>query len=1182
MLHIYKASAGSGKTYSLTKHYLQLLLGYRDDNPDPSLCRWHLRKHPDGANRHILAITFTNKATEEMIKRIISELAILARREPGVEEKSDYLDYFIDLFSADEESISRLASETLDDLLADFAYFHVSTIDAFFQTVLRTFAREIEMPDNFELELDNHLAVSTGVGDMLSSINRPEPSDPAKRAEHRWLTDWLTRYVNSKLDEGHAINLFARSSNLFDDLVGTFTRIMDENFKMNFDEISAYFSNLDRTRAFGDALRASEKTSLDNILKAIATASAYADYQFLHANMRKFFDKLREGPLPKDVSKYIVNYLENSAKCYTKKHVPSADFDGLISSLCGLIASHYSNLARNKVIQSSLSTFGLMGCLLRILDNYCKDNNLILLSETNSLLRDIINDDDTPFVYERIGYYLRHFLIDEFQDTSKMQWQNLRPLVMESLSHNHENLVIGDEKQCIYRFRNSDPDLLGSTVGSQVADVFGDRYISVEGTTVEKNNNWRSSREVVTFNNSIFRAMAEVVGDTETYSHVVQQISPARKKEIPGHVKLIFEPERPADENPAPPLGEEIIDNEDVVDEDFSLAKLADEVSRLLDQGYRQEDIAILVRRHSEGEKAIATLLDLPNREGWRHGNIAVTSVDSVRLSSSSAVRMIIEILRLSQVPHLISSVRRGADGTEQAVREINPAYRRSRLLCCYEYFLHEPAADSEGNDVYPTPSQALTRAIELLRDDSDPEAEINSGDFKTGREKLDLIVNFNPRSLNSADTFVEADGITVCATLSTLIDRILSRYINPSVVAKETGYITAFQDVVLEFCARGNSDIRSFLDWWDKKGFRSTLSSSDETKAITVMTIHQSKGLEFPCVIIPFADTPFVSYNSSMKRIIEWFDLDRNDFPGVEPELVPPFLPLDFTSALGKIPSFKTRFDQYVMQQRVDALNVTYVAFTRAVNELVVISPSAKEESLNDYLRRAVALLSSDYIGSDRVEPDARPWMLPLAELLGEDGVIEIGSPTSPVKKTDEKAADAAPGINIPDYSPAVNDNINTFTEADCETFDFDDPRMRGDFLHRVLSRVRHCADLDLQLRRAAARSSLSERQIAYCRDTLSAALADPKVTPWFDGYKRIVCERSMVTGKSVYRPDRVVWTADGHIDIIDFKFGEPDSRYHRQVSNYARIIRKAGYSPVRAFLWYVGRGLIEQVDLN
>lgn len=1173
MLHIYKASAGSGKTYSLTKHYLQLLLGYRDDNPDPSMCRWHLRKHPDGANRHILAITFTNKATEEMIKRIISELAILARREPGVESKSAYLAYFIDLFSTDEESICRLASETLDDLLADFAYFHVSTIDAFFQTVLRTFAREIEMPDNFELELDNHLAVSTGVGDMLSSINRPEPADPVKRAEYRWLTDWLTRYVNTKLDEGHAINLFARSSNLFDDLVGTFTRIMDENFKMNFEEITAYFSNLDRTRAFGDALRNSEKTSLENILTVIETASQYGDYAFLHSNMRKFFDKLREGPAPKDISKYITNYLESPEKCYTKKHVPSGEFDAQITELCRLIESHYTNHARNKVIQSSLSTFGLMGCLLRILDDYCKDNNLILLSETNSLLRDIINDDDTPFVYERIGYYLSHFLIDEFQDTSKMQWQNLRPLVMESLSRNHENLIIGDEKQCIYRFRNSDPDLLGSTVGSQVVNVFGENYISIEGTTVEKNNNWRSSREVVTFNNSIFRAMAEVVGDTETYSHVVQQISPDRKKEIPGHVKLIFEPEKPEEDNASG-----AVDEENVVAEEFALTKLAEEVSRLLDQGYRQEDIAILVRRHSEGEKAISTLLDLPNRENWKHGNIAVTSVDSVRLSSSSAVRMIIEILRLSQVPHLINSVRRGADGTDEAVREINPAYRRSRLLCCYEYFLHEPLDDGEGNPSYPTASQALTRAIELLRDDSNPEAEINNGEFKTGEEKLDLIVNFNPRSLTSIDSRVEEDGLIVCATLSTIIDRILSRYINPAVIAKETGYITAFQDLVLEFCSRGNSDIRSFLDWWDKKGYRSTLSSSDETKAITIMTIHQSKGLEFPCVIIPFADTPFVSYNSSMKRIIEWFDLDKNDFPGIAPDLVPPFLPLDFTSTLGNIPSFKNKFDQYVMQQRIDALNVTYVAFTRAVNELVVISPAAKGESLNDYLKRAVELLSRDYINSDRVEPDARQWILPLSEYLSGQGIIEIGQPTIPTKKRREKTDN---GINIPDYSPAVNDNINTFTEADCETFNFDNPRMRGDFLHRVLSRVRRRADLDLQLRRAVERSSLTTEQTAYCRETLTAALADDRVTPWFEGYKRIVCERSIVSDKSVYRPDRVVWTADGHIDIIDFKFGEPDKRYHRQVSNYARIIKRAGHSGIRAFLWYVTRGRIEQIDI-
>lgn len=1174
MLHIYKASAGSGKTYSLTKHYLQLLLGYRDDNPDPQLRRWHLRKQPDGANRHILAITFTNKATEEMIKRIISELAILAGREPGTAKKSAYLNDFISLFSTDEQSIVSLASATLDDLLADFAYFHVSTIDAFFQNVLRTFAREIEMPDNFELELDNRVAVTTGVGEMLASINRPEPADPVKRTEHRWLSDWLARYVNSKLDEGTAINLFSRSSNLFDDLVTTFTRIMDENFKMNFEQINDYFSNLDRIRAFGDALRASEKQTLIDTIKTIDTASQYGDYGYLHANMRKFFDKVRAEALPKEVSTYVAKYLDTPEKVYTGKHQPSSDFDGLMNAICQMVIDHYDRTGRNKVILKSLSTFGLMGCLLRILDTYCKDNNLILLSETNSLLRDIINDDDTPFVYERIGYYLRHFLIDEFQDTSRMQWQNLRPLVMESLSHNHENLVIGDEKQCIYRFRNSDPELLGSTVGHQIARVFGHESLAIEGTEVEKNNNWRSSREVVTFNNSIFRAMAEIVGDTATYSHVVQQISPHRDKEIPGHVKLIFEPEA---EEPA----KEPVDaaEAEAKEAEFAMTKLAEEVERLLDQGYRQEDIAILVRRHTEGEKAIATLLDLPNTEGWKHGDIAVTSVDSVRLTASSAIRMIIEILRLSQVPHITDSVRRGADGSEKAIREVNPAYRRSRLMCCYEYFLHEPTIDSNGNKTYPTASEALNRAIDLLRDDSDPDSEINGGSYASGTQKLDKIVNFNPKSLTSSDTGAEQEGKIVCATLSTIIDRILSRYINPAVVAKETAYIIAFQDIVLDFCSRGNSDIRSFLDWWDKKGYRSTLSSTEETKAITVMTIHQSKGLEFPCVIIPFADTPFVSYNSSMKRIIEWFDLDPANFPGVAPELVPPFLPLDFTTTLGKIPDFKKRFEEYVMQQRVDALNVTYVAFTRAVNELVVISPTGKEESLNFYLRRAVELLDSSYIDSDRIEPQARPWLLPLRDSLSKEGVVEIGSPTRPAAAKEEHNSPTTP---IPDYCPAVNDAINTFTEADCATFDFNDPRMRGEFMHRILSRVRHLDDLDLQIRRAAARTSLTAAQLADCRSILVNALADPRVAPWFEGYVRVVCERPIVASGSVYRPDRVVWTADGSIDIIDFKFGESDNRYRRQVLNYARLMKNAGYAGVRAFLWYVHQGNIEEVNFK
>lgn len=1171
MLHIYKASAGSGKTYTLTKQYLMLLLGYRN----PETGKWRLRKAPDGANRHILAITFTNKATEEMIKRIITELAILAHREPGYTKESAYLGDFIKLFSTDEPTLRALASDTLDDLLADYVYFHVSTIDAFFQNVLRTFAREIEMPDNFDIEIDNNYTISFAVNEMLTSINVGGIDSEAKKKERKWLETWLTRYMTQKLDEGYAFNLFSRSSALYGDLVATFTRLMDENFKIHIDEISEYLSDINRLLAFDRALRSDEQRRSDNLVRLSQQLQQYGDYGQIPANIVKCVDQWALGNMRKPTAT-VANALADPSKrfkaAYAKKG-PEPALESLLVEVCRAGCEYPAIVVRNQEINKAIGAFGLLGCLLNIINTFCKDKNLILLSETNSLLRDIINDDDTPFVYERLGYYLRHFLIDEFQDTSMMQWQNLRPLLKESLSHDNENLIIGDEKQCIYRFRNSDPELLGSRAGSDIVNVYGDTAVSVEGSNVSENNNWRSSAEVVKFNNSIFSALAEVIGDTQTYANVVQQINPRRKDGIAGHVKLLIEPSD-ADREAAGEEDSEIAN--------FALDNLEREVDTLLANGYAQSDIAILVRTHSEGEAVIDRLLNCHKKEGWTHGVLSVTSADAVGVASATSVKMIIQILRLTQVPHIVESVRQGPDGVEESKRQVNPAYRRTRLIYCYEYFRHEPIVGPDGNRTFLTPEEALAKAIDLLKDDDDPDAPINKGDYNCGDDKLNRLLNFTPELLMSSGTDAEENGNIVCATLTTIVDRIISRYINPEVTALETGYISAFQDLVYDFCCRGTSDIRSFLDWWDRSGCRSALSSAEETAAISVMTIHQSKGLEFPCVIIPFANQNLVKFHQPPYiHSTQWLELDKSYFDFMPEELVPPMLPMNFSKSLLDIPAFAPQMQELVRQQQIDSLNVIYVAFTRAVNELIVISPSRRsKESFHFYLREAIARMTSAHVDNpDAFDDDTRRWILPLAESF--DGTVyELGTPThKAVHETVSEADSDASANNMPVYDPTVNETINTFTQADCESFDFDDPRCRGDFLHRVLSRVNRAADLNLQLDRAAVRAHLSQEQREHCRRILSEALSDSRVARWFEGCRRVVAERSFVEPDGIYRPDRVVWTADGHVDVVDFKFGEPEAAHRKQVSHYKSMLEKAGERNVRGFLWYIAASRIVEV---
>ena len=1183
MLHIYKASAGSGKTFALTRQYLSLLLGER--NPDTG--KWRLRSAREDAHRHILAITFTNKATQEMTRRIISQLAILAGRDPdeGPDAKSPYLSYFTGLFNTDADTLARVASDVLDELLADFAYFHVSTIDAFFQNVLRIFAREVEMPDNFRLELDNNATISLGINEMFTSLNYARPVDPLRRRERQWLTDWLTRLMMRSFDAGNSVNILARTSSLYTNLVNTFTQLLDEQFNINAREITAYLDRVEAIAAFEKGVTDMALRREQDLTAHSVAIMQYGDYKKINRYIRQRIEQWAAGDM-KDPSQTVIDAVSIPSKRFEKSYKnPAPDLDAQVELLCSEAAAMQQTRALTDVLIKAITPLGLLGCLLRHITTFCKDNNVILLSDTNTLLREIINDDETPFVYERLGYYLRHFLIDEVQDTSTLQWANLRPLIMESLGYNHENLIIGDEKQCIYRFRNSDPQLLGHIISDEVTEVFHDDAVSIEGATIAENNNWRSSREVVTFNNSIFHAIARQYGVTDSYSNVIQQINPNRK-EIPGHVKMIFEPEEIE--------GEASETEEEETAVPFALQATVNEVDRLLSAGYRKSQIAILVRKHSEGEAVIKQLLRCHETEGWSHGQLEVKSTDAVAIGSSAAVKMIIEILRITQLPQNVTTIIERGDTVVTESKE-NPARRRARLLYCFQYYLHTTVTDADGTRRNPTNSEALALAVDAIRRaESDAPAPVAPGDITPPQASLKDILDFAATSTSGTDDAAHSGDAAskptvTCLTLTAIVDKIISRYVIKDVLPEETAFLTSFQDLVYDFCSQGTSDIRSFLAWWDRGGCNSSLSSTSESDAINVMTIHQSKGLEYPCVIIPFCNIPMVTYSTPMRLSYHWLPLHAKDFPGIAPEVIPPLIPVDFTSAIPRIDIFAEESRRIIAEQVIDNLNICYVAFTRAVNELVVIAPAPKKKAsasgefdvptFDVMLREAVSSLTPDDISSDPLlDDESRRWVLPLADMM-EGDTLEVGAPTRPAPAREAQPADGQRVIDLPAYDPEVNDRLVTLTEADIDLFDFDDPRHRGKFLHGVLSKVRRRDDLHRALRRAAARARLTPAQTAECEELLTRALNDPQAARWFEGYARLYREQSIATPGTDRRPDRIVVLDDGTVEIIDYKFGEFERQYLSQIRRYMTLMRRAGYQKVKGYLWFVTEGTVREV---
>lgn len=1213
MLRIKKASAGSGKTFTLARQYITLLLGDRDGTT--GRMRLYGERHygflkpkPHG---RILAITFTKKATREMTDRIISELALLAAR-----KRSDHLDYLCELYGASPEQIAQASRRALVDLLFNFSSFNVSTIDSFFQNILRIFTRELDLPEVFNLEISESYPVAVATGEMFSSINLPvDPKNKEQQHRMRVLKRWMRAYMESLLEEGKNANLLARSSKINRELVKTLASLRNEDYKNRREEIQNYLADPERIERFAAGL----SSTLAPMRSRLTMVS------------RQFLDLEEAALLPKTLSNATLSrwaaedfsYDPMAEKRTTlataladpdKRHNKpkkglawSEEADRLLVDILNRGKQYFATEKFYRILSRQIYILGLFSHAERHIDEYCRENEAFLLGDTNLLLRKVINDAEAPFVYERIGTTINHFLIDEFQDTSEMQWQNLAPLLRESMSRKQDDLIIGDEKQCIYRFRNSKPELLGSMVENEMTGLFGGDAVEVSGGDIEENTNWRSKRNVVIFNNTLFKRLAQLAdrdmcgsAAVDTYSALVQKVAPKNLKSgvYPGYVKVMFGPDGEkdaADETAEAPAWTA----------DDQLRHLAGELSRELSAGYRPGEIAVLVRRHFEGERVIEYLLREMENPEWPHGMIPIMSDDALEISSSAAVQLIIGILRLCTTPqYVIDDTKERDEAVKEENRILNPAYLRNRLIHRYDLCLFDrtPLLDEDGEPVLDDAGMPRTR---LLSPQEALAKAIRATSPRPGSADLDDL----QRRL---DTVVMDMAQMDCPSLFAIVERIIHECLPKESLTEDNAFLSSFQDLVLDFEEAGDADIESFLEWWDTKGSRMTLPPPEGMDALRVMTIHQAKGLEMPCVHVPFCDQKIYKLDN-----LDWYSLDRNGFPGISPEDVPPCIPLTGEASFTQIPMLAADFEAMKQAQMIDCLNVIYVAFTRAENELVVYSNPAKRG--DNFGRLLLEALSSIHQLGD-VPPAEQPWLLPSEARLRDEAetggyTFELGEPrmedslrtapkvnaqekenaekegASEVVKTHREVEDADFGVEI-DYEALLDGYISNrpgemIITDDIEqqgVFDPDNERHRGNFLHDVLAHVSTPADLPLAMERAAYRRALPPEYWHPLLQRLNAALKDQRVRPWFEGYQRILTERPLTAADGLRRPDRVVFHPDGSISVVDYKFGHPSEKYREtyrnQVRDYMAILATCGYRNLRGYLFYPLSGVIFPVE--
>lgn len=613
-LKIYRASAGAGKTYTLTKEYLYLLFA------DPQNFK------------HTLAVTFTNKACGEMKERIVRQLYVLAHS-----NESPYISEIASDFSLTKKEVQQKAAKALASILHNYSYFFIETIDSFFQRVTRSFAKELGIRSMLHTELNSMEVLSKSIDQMFLNIDKDKQ-----------LKKWLIDFSAHRISEG-------KSKNIKQDLESIGRNIFSEQFQILGNEYIDIIADKAKLKEYFAQLKQIQNT-LEKEMRQIGEQGlelmaqyelTVDDFLYKKSGVAYHFENLT-----KDIYKYgarVMAALDDPSKWTTAKSPNKNMIDAAVhAGLQELLNLSYQKKHESipiietvKLLHKHAFTLGVLSDVIVAVREYCEEQNLFLLAYNNMLLNRIIDNNDTPFIYEKTGSFFRNFMIDEFQDTSSLQWHNFKPLLSDSIAQGNLSMVVGDVKQSIYRWRNGDWKLLAEELPS----AFNDSHSLY---TLE--NNWRSCENIIDFNNSFFSAALTLLKDD--IQNVLQAEEVEMSEDSPLQMLTLAYDDicqkKPEHVKKGGSVSIEFLQLETSAEfKDAALERIPSMIEHLQDNGVDATDIVFLVAKNSECTDIVNYLLDYKKKFGKPGYCYDVISNEALKLGASAAINFIVAYLRL-------------------------------------------------------------------------------------------------------------------------------------------------------------------------------------------------------------------------------------------------------------------------------------------------------------------------------------------------------------------------------------------------------------------------------------------------------------------------------------------------------------------------------------------------------